>query len=320
MLPHSLRDIQNMTQDRREMEVARAMELAVQNGAKKVALAGQLASQLHYCKTFSNETLLTHRDKITTGHAVTCLAVAVTFESILKHTTCKTLAVVGVGSIGQSSLTLLLEKVFKSPSLKMPSEIILCDLKSKAPKIKAFAKTLRDKYRAEVRIVFYGDSSFEQVYTADMFLGASSTPSILETQKLPPGAILIDDSFPPVINVKEAIQRMKSKENIIIAGGGKLVLSATRLKSLSWKIPRFFLWGLLWQLGREGVPGCWLEAILFAHYDEEVTRGPISPKQILSLWRLKNLLELKAPPLHFYKHTLSREDTEKVYAFRRCKK
>ena len=281
------------------MRLPEGLSLLSETEQKKIALAGQLASQLHYCKTFSNKILLTHQDKITTGHSLTCLAVAMTFESILKYTPCKTLAVVGVGSIGQSSLILLLEKVIKN---RLP-KIILCDLKSKEQKLKTFAKALRVKYQADISIVFYddacddasnnacndtsndacNDTSFEQIYTTDMFLGASSAPHVLNSQKLSPGSILIDDSFPPVISVKESIQRMKSTEDILTLGGGKLVLPATKFKSLSWKIPNLFLSGLLGQLGREGVPGCWLEALVFAHYNEEVTRGPISPKKALSL-------------------------------------
>ena len=110
-----------------EEEISKAVSSAVAQGARRISFAGQLPSLLNYCANFSNERLNLHKEKITTGHTMTCLAMASTFESVLKETKCKTLSVIGVGSIGRSSLILILEKGMK----RLPKKIILCDFKKK---------------------------------------------------------------------------------------------------------------------------------------------------------------------------------------------
>ena len=314
IMPHSLKELKNMDQIQKEEQVAKALLLALEYGGEKIALGGQLASQLNYCKDFSNPDLKAHKDKITTGHALTCLAVGTTFETLLhkglvKKVQDQTLAVVGVGSIGQASLILMLEKVFPR-NLK---EIILCDLDSKKLKLQKFAQHLKDKYDLKTSIAFYQTASYNTIYNADLFLGASNTPHILDVKKLRPGSIVVDDSFPPIINVRDSIQRMKKEQDVLIVGGGQLTLPVFEFKSLNEWLPSFLINGLIKQLGREGIPGCWLEAVVFAKY-QKATQGLVTPEHVLPLWDIKKDLALKPPPFHFYKHTITKEFFEKFNA------
>ena len=288
IMPCSLKDLKTMDQTQKEKEVLRALLLALKYSAKKVALGGQLASQLNYCKEFLNHDLNDHKDKITTGHSLTCLALASTFEMILNKIRSQTLAVIGVGSIGQSSLILLLERICKADF----KEIILCDLKSKETKLKKFAQFVREKYSIEPSIIFYKTPSYNDIYKADIFLGASSTAHVLEVKKLHPGSIIIDDSFPPVINVRDSIQRMKKDKDVLIVGGGNLTLPKSKFTSLTWKFPSFLISGLLKQLGSKGLPGCWLEAVIFAQ-QQKTTQGLVTPKDVLPLWDIKKEFKLK---------------------------
>lgn len=68
MLPYTLRDLKRMSQVERENEVKEAVSLAINKGAKKIALAGQLASCLNYCESFLNEDL--KREKIKLQQAI----------------------------------------------------------------------------------------------------------------------------------------------------------------------------------------------------------------------------------------------------------
>ena len=110
---------------------------------------------------------------------------------------------------------------------------------------------------------FYCEDSFNQVYQSDMFLGASSSGNVLKVDNLRPGSILIDDSFPPVISVRDSIKRIKNKQDVLILGGGKMLLPQVHFQSTVWYIPQALISLFLNQMGKEGLPGCWLEAVVF---------------------------------------------------------
>ena len=320
-LPCDLRELRKMSPGEREHEVGKAVILAIEKGAQKISLAGQLASCLNYCEEFSNEDLKREQSKMTTGHALTCLGVVKTFEHVLRRTRCQVLAIVGVGSIGQSSTILLLEKIMK----ERPIEIILCDVKAKQERVRQFSSNLETKYHIKVSMVFYDDPSFERVYEADMLLGASSAAGILQAEKLKSGAILIDDSFPPVIDVRNSINRMKRQKDVLIIGGGKLVLPDSKIKSMSRWVPQAFISLFKNEIGREGLPGCWLEAILFAWAEEKYaqagtkyfTHGIITSDKLLQVWGLQEELNLKIPPVHFYKYKISESLIKEIQLLRR---
>ena len=325
VLPYTLKELKKMSRTQREDVVRDAVILAIQNGAQRIAFAGQLSSCLNYCEEFSNKDLKHEQEKLTTGHSITGLAVASTFEEVLNHTHCQKLAVIGTGSIGQSSTILLLEKVMK----KKPLEIILCDLKKKTQKVQKFSQELTNRYKIKSSPVFYDDSSFQRVYEADMFLGASSAPKVLNANHLKPGSILIDDSFPPVIDVTQSINRMKFKNDVLILNGGKLTLPYSKIQSLSPRIPQFFVSLFTHHMGSEGLPGCWLEAVLFSWGKKQnllskdpylthlyLTQGLVTPERLLSTWDLKLKLDLKIPSLHFYKYLVPKSVLQKVYQLR----
>ena len=314
VLPYSLEELKKMEQSKKEHEVYKAAMKAFSYGAKRVSLGGQLASQLNYCEDFASKDLSAHKDTITTGHSLTCLSVAATIEKVLQKTTCKTLAVIGVGSIGKSSLCLSLEKINKLQGV----EVILCDIQKKSKSLELFSKSIEEKYKVKTKIVFYGTPSFQQVYQADIILGASNSPHIIKVDKLLPGTILVDDSFPPVISVKKSIQRMKEQKDVLIVGGGKLLLHPSEFKSLTWQMPQALISQFLKQLGSKGLPGCWLEAIVFAYKKEHnVTHGLITPDKVVPLWDLKSELGLEVPDLHFYKYTVPAKILENICSLRK---
>ena len=132
-----------MSQEDLEEKIYEAVFLAVSKGAERISFAGQLPSCLNYCADFSHSGLNSHKNKITTGHTMTSLAVVSTFEYLLKKTNCRILSIVGAGSIGYSSLILLLEKVTK------PQKVILCDLKRRRERLQTLANEIEKQYQIQ---------------------------------------------------------------------------------------------------------------------------------------------------------------------------
>jgi hypothetical protein len=66
------------------------------------------------------------------------------------------------------------------------------------------------------------------VYSTDIIVGASSTPGILAVDRLRPGTIVVDDSFPACLDTAEAIRRMRTIGDVLITGGGLLAGGPTQ--------------------------------------------------------------------------------------------
>ena len=87
-------------------------------------------------------------------------------------------------------------------------------------------------------------------------------------------------------------------------------------------MPSLLIKLLLKELGDEGLPGCWLEAILFAtRMDSKIFQakfeiGEDLSQRALALWPLKEQFDLKLPTLHFYKHKITDAYFKKIMVCR----
>nr|MDX2775732.1 hypothetical protein [Streptomyces europaeiscabiei] len=110
---------------------AHAVDHAASLGARCVSLAGMIPSLTGYGYDVLRRTAAT-TTTLTTGHATTTVAVVKTVRTALDATGRDlaelTLAVVGCGSIGTSSLRLLLAR-----SPRPPARLLLCDVPGSAP-------------------------------------------------------------------------------------------------------------------------------------------------------------------------------------------
>ena len=314
MLSYSTAEMKQQTLSFRQKEVLLALKLAESLKVESISFAGLLPSLLNHFKPHPTALCpkrfwpeaedLALKNKIQTGHLTTSLALAWLFDEIVKecpyyHTFC----LLGVGSIGQKTLKLLLEKVLK------PKKILLCDLRKKEKNLLQLAKDIQTQYQIPVEICYYNEESFLKIYQADLMLGAVSSKRIINPDLLKKGSILIDDSFPPMLSISQSLKRMKSKQDVLILTGGKLDIGAIEFSSHLKPFFSFLVSLIIKQLGIKSLPGCWAEALLSA-------KGLLSSKDLIKIWEQKETKNIKPAKLHLLKYNIPNQLKERVYKLR----
>ena len=193
-------------------DVAAGVRIGAAWGARCVSLAGMLPSLTGYGFDLLRQPDMADGPHLTTGHALTVVSVVMAIESALRavdRPLCESdVAFVGLGSIGRATLELLL---WRGPQ---PRSIILCDTAGSASRLGEFEQQLRHRtgYAGSVRCVEAGPGNGhapELVYSADLIVGATSTPRALDISRLRAGTVLVDDSFPHCFDATAAIARMQ---------------------------------------------------------------------------------------------------------------
>ena len=319
ILPYSTSEMKNKNRQEREKELLKGLDLARKLGAEKIAFAGLLPSLFNHFHNLKSKDFTKYKKNMITGQIMTCIGISALFEKILKNTSCRTLSLIGVGSIGTTCLHLLLKKIIK------PKKIILCDLIKKKSVLKNRAEEIEKTYSILTETVFYEEDTFLKVYEGDLFLGAVSSRNVLNPLLLKPGSILVDDSFPPIVSIKRSIQRMKNQKDILILSGGRMKPSSCHFQSHFRQIPNFLISFFIKQIGDQGLPGCWLEALLssklesllsfekknFEGEQEDQTNNPI-----LKIWDLKETLDIKLPDFHLFKYQIAPQNVSQVFKLR----
>ncbi|MDF3148276.1 non-ribosomal peptide synthetase, partial [Streptomyces sp. T21Q-yed] len=284
---------------------ARAVEQAAALGARCVSLAGMIPSLTGYGYDVLRET--TTSAAITTGHASTTVAVAKTVHSALAATGRRldalSLAVVGCGSIGTSSLRLLL-----ATAPCPPARLLLCDLPGSAARLERLAADLSAEQPAmSVQVVESGRTLPAVVYEAEVIVTAVSGPTaLLEVDRLRPGTIVVDDSFPHCFDTASALDRMSRDQDVLVVGGGLLALGSTQTQ-LNEDLPAVAGAGFAM---RHGIPGtlasCRLESLLHAHLRESgraasdlpLIHGLVDLPRALAHWDAAEAAGVRPAPLH----------------------
>ncbi|MFJ8536978.1 amino acid adenylation domain-containing protein [Streptomyces sp. NPDC093591] len=284
---------------------ARAVEQAASLGARCVSLAGMIPSLTGYGYDVLRET--TTSAAITTGHGSTTVAVAKTVHSALAATGRRldelSLAVVGCGSIGLSSLRLLL-----ATAPGPPARLLLCDLPGSTTRLERPAAELSSAHPAmPVQVVESGRTLPGPVYEADVIITAvSGATALLDVGRLRPGTIVVDDSFPHCFDTASALDRMSREQDVLLVGGGLLALDSTRTQ-LSEDLPSAASAGFA---VRPALPGtlasCRLESLLHAHRREAgrapsdlpLIHGLVDLPRALAHWDAAEAAGVRAAPLH----------------------
>ncbi|WP_369166528.1 amino acid adenylation domain-containing protein [Streptomyces sp. R28] len=284
---------------------ARAVEQAASLGARCVSLAGMIPSLTGYGYDVLRET--TTSAAITTGHASTTVAVAKTVHCALAATGRRldglSLAVVGCGSIGTSSLRLLL-----ATAPRPPARLLLCDLPGSTARLERLAADLSAAHPAtSVRVVESGRTLPAAVYDADVVVTAvSGATALLDVDRLRPGTIVVDDSFPHCFDTARALDRMSREQDVLVVGGGLLALDSTQTQ-LSEDLPGVAGAGFAM---RHQIPGtlasCRLESLLHAHLGESgrapsalpLIHGLVDLPRALAHWDAAEAAGVRAAPLH----------------------
>ncbi|KUM82462.1 MULTISPECIES: non-ribosomal peptide synthetase [Streptomyces] len=309
---------------------ARAVDHAASLGARCVSLAGMIPSLTGYGFDVLRERPVAGTaptpTALTTGHATTTVAVVKTVHTALAATGRDlgelTLAVVGCGSIGTSSLRLLLAR-----SPRPPARLLLCDLPGTAPRLHGLAAELSaDHPLTPVRVVEADGARTlpAEIYeAADVVVAAVSggTTTLLDVDRLRPGTIVVDDSFPHCFDTARALRRMRDAGDVLILGGGLLALDATETH-LAPDLPAAALTGHA-ATGTQHHPAlhlpgtlasCRLESLLHAHLTGRpagtrlpLVHGLVDLPRALAHWDAAEAVGVRPAPLHLLDHTVPSE-------------
>jgi predicted amino acid dehydrogenase len=232
--------------------------------------------------------------RITTGHAVTAASVVRTlFAGHGRDLSRGVLAVLGVGSIGTSSLRLLLAR-----AEHRPAGLILCDLPAAADRLTGLADRLRaGGYPGPIEITTGGPDG---VYRAAVIVAATSGgPGTLDVDRLRPGTVLVDDSFPHCFDPRRALARMRDRRDVLVVGGGLLDCGPAE-RTVAAGLP------VAAPIGLPGtVASCQLESLLHAATPGlPLVCGPVGAEQAAAYWDALDAAGVRAAPLHLAGRTV----------------
>jgi amino acid adenylation domain-containing protein len=203
--------------------ILEALEIAGQIGADTVSLTGMIPSATDYGRAIVKVMAeRRHLPQITTGHSTTSATVVLAIQKMLQQAgramTTEQVGVIGLGSIGFSSLCLMLK------CLPHPVELMLCDLYSK----KAFLEEIRDKlvselgFHGKIQLLFSELELPQEIYNATLIVGATNVPDVLDISQVKPGTLIVDDSGPHCFKSELAIKRFQEHQDILFTEGGVL--------------------------------------------------------------------------------------------------
>ncbi|MEU3302082.1 amino acid adenylation domain-containing protein [Streptomyces sp. NPDC006678] len=287
---------------------ARAVEYASSLGARCVSLAGMIPSLTAYGFAVLRET--DTPTALTTGHAATAVSVVKTVHAALARSDRElgdlVVAVVGLGSIGGSSLELLL-----TLASEPPARLLLCDVAGSAPRLRNLAADLVARGLARnVEVHESGPTLPAAVYEAGLLVTAvSGDGAVLDVSRLRSGAIVVDDSFPHCFDTTRALARMRERRDVLIVGGGLLSVGSVERRTAPGLPPA----AAAGYAARSWLPGtiasCRLESLLHAAHPElPLVHGLVDGRLALAHWRVVEAVGIEAGPLHLLGHAVAAED------------
>lgn len=300
-LPWFAEELNSENASRLEAEIAKGMLLAQAQGVRCVSLAGMLPALSGY--GFGVLRLLAGNNQatpaLTTGHATTVVAVVQTIEAALKATGrllegCA-MAFVGLGSIGQAVLQVLLK------TLPHPHSLILCDTTGNLPRLKALAQSLTEDlgYQGTIGVIASEGKVPAALYQAQVIVAATSSPDIIEVERLQARTIVVDDSFPACLDTSAAIQRMQRAGDVLIVGGGQLACGPSQ-RTIDLPIDNPILrQRIMAEVIPDSAASCQLEALLWAANPSlPLTHGLVSADAALRYRQAAIQAGFSAAPLH----------------------
>ncbi|HAT8623630.1 TPA: hypothetical protein JA993_16090, partial [Legionella pneumophila] len=189
-------------------------------GARCISLTGLIPSATNYALNIKSDPAY---PMITTGHGATTAALVMNIEHILNITGRKMeeeiLSIIGLGSIGVSTLKLILD------ALPSPRKIILCDILKKKDELeKIKLQVANSGYLGEILITQSHSAVADEVYEATFIIGATYISNLLNTNLIKPNTIIVDDSSPNIFNLSEVLERACKKQDVYAVQGGAISL------------------------------------------------------------------------------------------------
>jgi len=278
--------------------VARAVEHAAGQGARCVSLAGLVPSFTGY--GFDVLRQVDPAVRVTTGHATTATSVVLTtlaaLDAVGRDLAAGPLAVVGLGSIGRSALELLLGQ-----GGQHPPRIVLADLPASRRRLADYPDRLRRLgYRGDLVWADSTPTAAPPVYAATTIVAAvSSATEIVDVDRLRPGTVLVDDSFPHCVNPAAALRRMRDDGDVLVVGGGLLSCGPVR-RVLPAGLPAAAVAGYAARAALpDTVASCQLESLLQADRPElPLVHGLVDTDLAAAYWSATRTAGTTAAPLH----------------------
>ena len=246
---------------------------------------------------------------LTTGHATTAASILLTIEAVLKRCgrvwRSETVGVIGVGSIGQSTISAAIE------GFGLPRRLVLSDLTAKRAEIADFADHLCATHPGlDVSFVGAGPHGHGSLHESSLIIGSTSAPGALRVEQIPPGGIVVDDSVPHCFNVDRAFARAAVAKDVVIANGGVVRFPAL-FRSTSY-LPALLLdntTGSARVQRHANITSCILSPLLMAcHSDLPATLGKSAPvTAVQAFTAAMDSHKITAPPIHCRGRTPSKE-------------
>ncbi|MFE2182109.1 hypothetical protein [Streptomyces sp. NPDC059455] len=284
---------------------ARAVGHAASLGVRCVSPAGMIPALTGYGFEVARAT--DGATVVTTGHAATAVSVVKTVHAALAATgrdlSDLTVAMVGLGSIGTSSLHLLLTR-----GPRPPAHLLLCDVAGSAPRLRALAAELRGNGLAgSVATAESAPGLPSAVYEADLIItavsGGSGGTAVLDIDRLRPGTVVVDDSFPHCFDTARALARMRERCDVLTVGGGLLAVGDTE-RHIADDLPPAAASGYAERSWLPGtVASCRLESLLHTAVSGlPLVHGLVDASYAHAYWDAVEAAGVGAAPLHLLGH------------------
>ena len=180
-----------------------------------------------------------------------------------------------------------------------PASITIADLSSQIPALQQPLDKLRNIYKGRLDVIAITKEIPDEFYFADLIIGSSSQGEILEVDKLAPGTIIVDDSFPHIVNCPKAIKRMKVDKDVLIVGGGKIDMGYTERTLLETNLPKNLINFIVKKAGDQGLPGCRVESLMMSYNDSlPATIGLVTDESAEEYWNILSDLNIVAVDFH----------------------
>lgn len=194
-----------------------AVTYAGRLGAQCVSLTGLIPAVTDLGRALATDT----GAMLTTGHAATASAMALTLQSVLaaarRNIRSQNLCFVGLGAIGSATLRTILG------CIDHPAHITLCDVVAKRGELERLAQEVQASgFRGDVRVLTTSGPLPREAYDADVFVGATNVPNVIAVEQLRPGSIIVDDSFPLCFDLAAALRRFRQSGDVLVASGGSV--------------------------------------------------------------------------------------------------
>lgn len=290
-------------------QVAGAVRVAMDRGAAAVSLAGVLPSLTSYGHSVRRLLPPDGGALLTTGHAATVAAVVGTLRSAMaalgRSWTAQQVAIVGFGSMGQGIAALLLS------ALGRPRSLVVCDRQEALGSIEDAVRELESAFGSAVSLVGSTDAGLpDAVYDCDVVVGATNRGGVLDVARLKDGAVLADDSFPPIYDRARVTQEVFVKHRVLVVGAGRLAVEGSESDTEALGLPpalESLAHRSVQESGTAGMPGCRVEALLVAQHGLKPLTGLVTGRHAFDAWALLARLGVDSAPLHLGSRLIPQE-------------